>query len=94
MPEQVEEKDVSPTITFKRTLREKSGLTQKAVDSVLAALGESLIEATELGKVQVRGVGVFEKKTTPARVGRNPSNGQPVNIPEKSKIVLKTSMKL
>lgn len=45
-------------------------------------------------KVEIRGLGVFKKKTIAARVGRDPRNGNPIQIPEKQKICFKPSTDL
>ena len=46
------------------------------------------------GKVPVAGVGTFHVKTTKARTGRNPSTGQPLEIPAKKKVTFKASSEL
>jgi nucleoid DNA-binding protein len=36
-------------------------------------------------KVDLRGLGIFEAKQTKARTGRNPSTGEPIDIPASRK---------
>ena len=60
---------------------EKSGLTkkdsEKAVNAVLDAITAELAQG---GKVQVVGFGSFEVKERPARTGRNPRTGEPMEL--------------
>ncbi len=59
----------------------KSGLSKKDSEKALAALLETVTETLVAGeKVQIVGFGTFETKHREARMGRNPSNGQPTEI--------------
>jgi DNA-binding protein HU-beta len=50
---------------------------QAAVDAVISAIASALAKGE---KVQVAGFGNFEVKHRPARMGRNPRTGEPVQI--------------
>jgi nucleoid DNA-binding protein len=42
-------------------------------------------------EVVMRGFGTFKAKLVPARTGRNPQTGAPVEIPEHIKVIFKPS---
>lgn len=61
---------------------EKAGLSKKDTERVLNATLETLTEAMIQGdKVQLSGFGIFETKDRQARVGRNPSTKEAIQIP-------------
>ena len=61
---------------------EKAGLSKKYTERVLNATLETLTEAMIQGdKVQLSGFGIFETKDRQARVGRNPSTKEAIQIP-------------
>lgn len=65
-------------------MAEKSGLTRKDSEKALNAFMESVADAlARKEKVTLIGFGTFSVVTRAARTGRNPSTGQPMNIPEK-----------
>lgn len=53
---------------------------QIAVDLILDAIAESLAEGR---RAEIRGFGSFNIHYRPAKLGRNPKNGEPVPVPEK-----------
>ena len=61
---------------------EKTGLTKKDAERVVAATFETVTETIKKGdKVSVSGFGIFEVKTREARVGRNPRTKEEIKIP-------------
>jgi DNA-binding protein HU-beta len=65
-------------------MAEKSGLTRKDSEAALNAFIASVSEAlARKEKVTLIGFGTFSVVTRAARTGRNPSTGQPMNIPAK-----------
>lgn len=63
------------------SVAEKSGMSKKDAEKALSAVLDSITETLAAGdKVQLIGFGTFETKLREARVGRNPSTGEPVNI--------------
>ncbi len=61
----------------------KASITKKDADSVLTAVVDSIMEAVSAGdKVTLVGFGTFEARKRQAREGRNPSTGEPIQIPE------------
>ena len=61
---------------------EKAGLSKKDTEAVITATLASITEALQNDdKVQLVGFGTFETKDREARTGRNPSTGEPMDIP-------------
>ena len=61
---------------------ERSGLSRKDTQRALAAAFESITSSLAAGdRVQLVGFGTFETKDREARTGRNPSTGEPMEIP-------------
>jgi DNA-binding protein HU-beta len=66
---------------FVAKIAEKSGLTRKQAEAAVAAFTQTVTETLKEGdKVQLMGFGTFEVKERPARTGRNPSTGAPIEI--------------
>jgi DNA-binding protein HU-beta len=65
-------------------MAEKSGLTRKDCESALNAFMQGVSEAlARKEKVTLIGFGTFSVVKRAARTGRNPSTGQPMQIPAK-----------
>lgn len=61
---------------------EKTGLTKKDAERIVAATLETITQTLEKGeKVQLSGFGIFEVKDRDARVGRNPHTKEAIQIP-------------
>ena len=61
---------------------EKSGLTKKDTEKVVAAVIDSIVEAVKSDeKVQLIGFGTFELRSRAARTGRDPRTNKPIDIP-------------
>ena len=76
-------------------LAESTGLTQKDCESVVAAYADTvktLLEEEEKGPLP--GIGKFVSHTNPARKGRNPATGEPLDSPAKDTIKFKPSKAL
>jgi integration host factor subunit beta len=60
---------------------ENPHLTQRDVERVVTVILEKMIEALEDGgRVELRGFGAFSVRSRPARAGRNPRTGEPVDV--------------
>ena len=60
---------------------ENPHLTQKDIERVVGVILERMIEALENGgRVELRGFGAFSVRERPARAGRNPRTGEPVDV--------------
>lgn len=61
---------------------EKAGISKKDSEAAVNAVVSAITDALKKGdKVQIVGFGSFEVKARAARTGRNPSTGEPVEIP-------------
>ncbi len=63
----------------------------RAVDTVLEAIQTTLANGD---RVELRGFGSFSVKRYPARSGRNPKTGAPVEVPERKRVVFKAGKEL
>lgn len=75
-------------------LSEKVAATTKGTKSTakfyLDTITDEIKEQLTTGEeVRIAGFGVFKQITRKARTGRNPSNGQPLEIPEKTVVKFK-----
>ena len=74
---------------------EQTDLSKKeasaAVDAFAATICEALSNGNSVGLI---GFGTFEAKHRPARTGRNPQTGAPLDIPAKTVPVFKAGKKL
>lgn len=78
------------------SITEKTGVTKKVAEDVLAATLSSIEVALSTGdKVQLVGFGTFEVKNRAERVGRNPQNPtQSITIPASKVPVFKAGKAL
>ena len=64
-----------------RLAAENPHLTQRDVERVVGVNLERMINALEGGgRVELRGFGAFSVRSRPARAGRNPRTGDPVDV--------------
>ena len=62
-------------------MAEKAGLSKKSAEAALKAFEDVVAEELKKGeKIQMVGFGTFEVSERAAREGRNPANGQPMQI--------------
>ena len=74
---------------------QKSGLTRKDADKVVASVLESITETLASGeKVSIVGFGTFEVKERAAHQGINPSTKEPMQIPASKSPVFKSGKQL
>ena len=67
-------------------------LLRKDVEKILEIIFSQIKEALSRGdNVEIRGFGTYKIIKRKARIGRNPKNSQPVQIPEKNAIKWKMS---
>ena len=64
---------------------------ERVVNVVLARMTDTLSEG---GRVELRGFGAFSVRDRPARAGRNPRTGDPVQVPAKSVPFFKSGKEL
>ena len=70
-------------------------LLRKDLEKIIEIIFFEMSEALCRGEnVEIRGFGIFKAILRKARIGRNPKNSEPVQIPEKKAIKWKMSKKL
>ncbi len=68
-------------------LSEKVGITKKQAKSALEELtGLVVKQLKKEGALRLAGLGIFRKRKSKARVGRNPATGQPIDIPARTRL--------
>ena len=73
----------------------ETGLSKKDANAAVDAFAATICDALSNGdSVGLIGFGTFEAKNRPARTGRNPQTGAPLNIPAKTVPVFKAGKKL
>jgi len=68
--------DLIQTVADKAALSKKD--SEKAVNAVLDGIMETVADGE---KVQIIGFGTFERRERAAKMGRNPSTGEKIEIP-------------
>ena len=67
-------------------------LLRKDAEKIFKIIFSEILEALSRGEnVEIRGFGTYKTIKRKARIGRNPKNSQPVQIPEKNAIRWKMS---
>ena len=91
---------VAPTVTATlKTLAIKFGekhiLPKKQADAMVGDLFDMLLTHIKAGdRVKIAGLGIIEVKDRPARMGRNPATGEPVQVKASKKVVLRVAKDL
>ena len=88
-----EEKDKVLTIALSKIageLAEKHEMSKKATTELLNAFVELTVKNLKKGhKVRVTGLGIFQVKKRPARMGRNPATGEQIKIKASKKLAFR-----
>ncbi|WP_322090924.1 HU family DNA-binding protein [Dongia mobilis] len=86
------------TVTLKQLgndLAEKHELSKKAANELLgdliAAVGKHLKKGD---KIRIPGLGIFQVRKRPARMGRNPATGEAIKIKASKKIAFRAAKEL
>ena len=67
-------------------------ILRKDMEKILDIVFTEIVEALNRGEnIEIRGFGSYKVKLRKARLGRNPKNSEPVQIPEKKAIKWKMS---
>ncbi len=68
-------------------LAEKVGITKKQAKSTLEELTNLVVrELKREGSLRLAGLGIFRKRKTKARKGRNPATGEEIKIPARTRL--------
>jgi DNA-binding protein HU-beta len=71
-------------------LAEKHDMSKKAVNELLNAFVDLTVKNLKKGaKVRVTGLGIFQVKKRPARLGRNPATGEQIKIKASKKLAFR-----
>jgi len=67
-------------------------ILRRDMEKILEIIFDEMIEALRGGNnIEIRGFGSYKVATRKARIGRNPKNSEPIQIPEKKAIKWKMS---
>lgn len=73
-------------------LAEKHEMSKKAATEFLNAFVELTVKNLKKGhKVRVTGLGIFQVKKRPARMGRNPATGEQIKIKASKKLAFRAA---
>ena len=68
-------------------LSDKTGITKKQAKSTLEELtGLVVRELKKEGSLRLAGLGIFRKRKSKARMGRNPATGEAIKIPARTRL--------
>jgi DNA-binding protein HU-beta len=73
-------------------LAEKHEMSKKQTNELLGAFIELVVKNLKKGcKVRVTGLGIFQVKKRPARLGRNPLTGEQIKIKASKKLAFRAA---
>jgi DNA-binding protein HU-beta len=68
-------------------LSDKVGITKKQAKSAIESLTDLVVkELKREGSLRLAGLGIFRKRKTKARIGRNPATGEQIKIPARTRL--------
>jgi DNA-binding protein HU-beta len=68
-------------------LSDKVGITKKQAKSALDEITMLVVrELKREGTLRLAGLGIFRKRKTKARIGRNPATGEQIKIPARTRL--------
>jgi DNA-binding protein HU-beta len=68
-------------------MADKLGITKKQAKAGLEELNNLIIrELKKEGSLRLAGLGIFRKRKTKARMGRNPATGEEIKIPARTRL--------
>ncbi len=73
-------------------LAEKHEMSKKGMGELLGNFVESVVKNLKKGnKVRITGLGIFQVKKRPARLGRNPLTGEQIKIKASKKLAFRAA---
>jgi DNA-binding protein HU-beta len=76
-------------------LAEKHGMSKKDAAAFLGSFVEMTTKLLKKGnKIRITGLGILQVRHRPARMGRNPATGEPVQIKASKKVAFRASKEL
>ncbi len=88
-----DEKIVTVALTkIAADLAEKHEMSKKATAGMLGDFVEAVVKHLKKGaKVRITGLGIFQVKKRPARLGRNPLTGEQIKIKASKKLAFRAA---
>jgi DNA-binding protein HU-beta len=81
-----------PLSKISAELAEKHEMSKKAMNDVLGAFVDLTVKHLKKGnKVRVTGLGIFQVRKRPARLGRNPATGEQIKIKASKKLAFRAA---
>ena len=77
-----------------RNIAIKTSISNKSAKQLLDYFIQVVVHSSLKSQVKISGLGTFNRKITPSRIGRNPKTGEESIIPEKIKLNLVVSNKI
>jgi DNA-binding protein HU-beta len=97
-PSTMATKTTVPTIPLSKVaaeLAEKTGMTKKDATGALDEFISLVVKHLKKGnKVRVTGLGIFQVRARPARMGRNPATGEAIKIKASKKVAFRVAKDL
>ncbi len=91
-------KTTVPTVPLSKVaaeLAEKTGMTKKDATGALDEFIGLVVRHLKKGnKVRVTGLGIFQVRARPARMGRNPATGEAIKIKASKKVAFRAAKEL
>lgn len=76
-------------------IAETFNITKTLAHEIVCSLFQIVTDSiTSDRRIEIRNFGIFSKKTLKERDGRNPQNGNPIKIKQKSTIKFKSTIEL
>jgi DNA-binding protein HU-beta len=68
-------------------LSDKAGITKQQAKAALDELSQLTVrQLKKEGTIRFAGLGIFRKRKTKARIGRNPATGEQIKIPARTRL--------
>jgi DNA-binding protein HU-beta len=86
------------TVTLKHlaaSLAEDNEISKKQAEAILGGLVGNIVKHLKKGeRIRIGGLGILQVRKRPARMGRNPATGQPIQIKASKKVAFRASKEL
>jgi DNA-binding protein HU-beta len=87
-----------PTVTLKHlaaALAEAHEMSKKQAEEVLGDFVENIVKHLKKGeRIRIGGLGILQVRKRPARAGRNPATGEPIQIKASKKVSFRPAKEL
>ena len=76
-------------------MAEKHGMAKKQANELLEEFVGMIVKSLKKGeKIRITGLGIFQVRKRPARMGRNPATGEAIKIKASKKVAFRASKEL